>query len=412
MTNTNSKVWLSWLVAGGLASLLVAPGCGKSNWPTGVEAGIGTTLGGQVGSVDVGQADVPVSSGGSVAGIGGAGGAFVADALVATAGGVAAGGGGRIGVDAAAGASIGAGGTAGAGGIAAAGGVFGGGTAGRTIGAGGTVLDGAVRADAALGGADAPVAGNSGGLDAGGFGASGAAGGIGGSAVAGTLSSGGVGGRADAGRTGGSSARTDALPPGTIWTPNWGVPLCAPDFYYRSCSTSSTSICVKGDTYDAYLCSGTGQWFRAPDSCPTLLRDGDVCTGQYTCFYPYDQFCTCAAKGATAACSDVRFNGLLNPPDAAPPPDARQPVPIRPCPADPQGTACDTSVQGLCVLPDVLDVCACTSSKWYCSATSCPAAIEPETPCQPGTDVLCLQGDNRTCQCHPNGRFSCWDNYW
>ena len=404
MTKAFSTSWSTWIDTCGLAGLLVAAGCGKSNWSTGVEAGAGGALGGQVGSVDAGQVDSPVGRGGGAPG--GRDGSVMVDAPAGMAGSVGAGGTDRVGLG---GASAGFGGAGSLGGFAGGtgGGLpFGGsGTMARTGGAGGLGVGGAAGADAGLGGVGAAIAGSSGGADAGGFGGRGGAGGVAGGTGGRTVSSGGFGGRVDAASP---SSTTDALPPGTIWTPRWLVPLCPSDFPAANCATSSTSVCTRGTSYDVYLCSSTGRWERGPDDCPRI-HNGDVtCTGQYWCYYVED-FCSCDGKGSPTVCTDIRQTGLLNPPDAAPPPDAREPLPILACPADMATAACDPQVQRYCSLPNVRDLCMCAAKKWTCSATPCPTTLVPkETTCDATDRTLrCMSDDEVVCDCFPTGVFAC-----
>lgn len=423
MTKRRSNLWFTWLAAGGLAGFIVAAGCGKNNWATGTEAGAGGAMGGQFGGADANVADVPGATGAGGAGGGGIGGSVIVDAPVATGGRVGTGGtgGGPGGVGDA---SAGPGGAGGAGGAKTAGGGGGGGgglsaggsgAAGHTGGIGGLGVGGAAGADAGQGGVGGAIAGTIGSGGAGGiggFGGSASSGGLGGNTGGRSGSSGGAGGRLDAGSTGGAVFDAAVLPPGAIWTPYWVVPLCPSDFPTADCTTSSTSICTRGTSYDVYLCSSTRRWQRAPDDCPNLYPQGWVCTGQYTCYYPSVNFCTCAENGATAVCTDIRFTTLLSPPDAGPPPDASPPRLILACPAEPQGAACDVKVTNFCVLPNVLDLCVCFSGKWSCPATTtCPATIDNATLCDPAnTDMRCLGEGNRFCRCIPTGLIACIAN--
>jgi hypothetical protein len=390
MTKANSQKWLMILAACSLANSVAGAGCGKSGSSAGAEAGIG----GQLGGLDVGVPDLPLGSGGGEGGAGGAGagGLAVTDAPVGVAGRMGTGG-------------IGGGGQGGT--VPAIG--------GRATGVGGlsTVLGGE-RGGAVVGG----IVGSGG---SGGFGDSGgqtisggAISGRGGRTGLATFSN--TGGRSDAGAGGSAGSSTDAgakqdLPPGTIWTSSWKVPMCSSNFTKEDCTKSSTSICVRGDTYDAYLCSSTGKWVRDPDDCPTLFHntEGEPCTGKYSCFYPTVQYCTCAGKGSTTVCSDVRFNGLMNPPDAGAPPPDTGPELVVACPSDMQATTCDYNISRYCSMPNGRDVCLCVSGKWTCSATPCPTTLVPTiTTCDPAKrDLRCMSDDGIVCNCFPTGYFSC-----
>jgi hypothetical protein len=394
MRKADSKRWLMGLAACALASSVFGAGCGKSGSSASVEAGAGGAIGGQLGGLDVGVPDLPLGSGGGEGGAGGAGagGLAATDAPVAVAGRMGTGG-------------IGEGGQGGT--VSASG--------GRATGVGGmsTVLGGE-RGGAVVGGIVG--SGGSGGVaDSGGQTISGgASGGAGGRTRLATFSN--TGGRADAGAVGGAGGSTDAgakqdLPPGTIWTKDWEVPMCSSNFTKEDCRKSSTSICVRGDTYDAYLCSSTGRWERSPDDCPSnYFPKGKVCTGQYSCYYPVFDYCTCSAKDQIATCVDIYDTGLLNPPDAGAPPPDTNPPPVLACPSDMQAVTCDPKISGkYCSMPNSLDVCLCVSGKWTCSATPCPTTLVPaETTCDTTKpDVRCLADDGSVCNCFVTGTFVC-----
>jgi hypothetical protein len=404
MTNTNSKVWLSWL-AGGLTCLLVGTGCGKNNWSAGTEAGVGALggqLGGQLGSGGVGAPDAPLGSGG-LAGVSGsaatggtssiAGGSLdsgipIVDAPVGSPGG--SGGWLDAAVPGTGGASGGTGGTMlGTGGLGTAGrtavgtGVGGAGTGGllatggKLVGTGGVLGTGGARP---TGGVPGPIGGT---------------GGRGGS----TSAAGGIG-SFDAG-----------IRDAAWWANDAGIKVCPSKMDYRACDPGGPSVCVVAGSYDAYHCGSTGFWEKDPDACPGLLVTGDTCIGQFTCLFPSYWYCSCPGMGFPASCGDARTMGILEPRDAAPVETGTSLPPVLPCPNDLKTATCSWESEHFCVLPDGLELCRCDGT-WTCSEPACPAppTVGMKCPIDAGaivTSLMCLGAAGDICYCNNYGVIAC-----
>jgi hypothetical protein len=214
----------------------------------------------------------------------------------------------------------------------------------------------------------------------------------------GFIGAGGAGGR---GGSGGAKLDAAAQADAAWWQNDAGIKTCPTGG--GKCQSGEPSACVISGTYDVYQCNSNGYLVREPDSCPGLLKDGDMCVGQFFCLYPSYWYCDCSAgMGFPAKCGDARDTALLDPWHS---PDAPQP-PTPPCSADvQQDVACDRLTNHYCARENGVDLCLCSGNKWACSASPCPAVIGDSAPC--GGATFCQAGDHTVCMCSTTGVFMC-----